>query len=90
MRGLANGKRPYVSCDVKSRLFPLALIRVWPVCLIANPQQALARAGVHLLSEMGATSGVAKVDDRWVVYDDTQVATTTPATPAVAQAARPP
>ncbi len=36
-----------------------------------NMKGALARAGVHLLSEMGATSGVAKLPDgRWVVYDD--------------------
>ena len=36
-----------------------------------NMKGALARAGVHLLSEMGAISGVAKLPDgRWVVYDD--------------------
>ena len=36
-----------------------------------NMRGALARAGVHLLTEMGGTSGVAKLDDgRWVLYDD--------------------
>ena len=36
-----------------------------------NLPAALARAGVHFLSDLGATSGVAKLDDgRWVVYDD--------------------
>ena len=36
-----------------------------------NLPAALARAGVHFLSDLGATSGVAKLEDgRWVVYDD--------------------
>ena len=36
-----------------------------------NMRAALARAGVHLLTEMGGTSGVARLDDgRWVLYDD--------------------
>lgn len=36
-----------------------------------NMRGALARAGVHFLTEMGGTSGVAKLPDgRWVLYDD--------------------
>ena len=36
-----------------------------------NLPAALARAGVHLLTEMGGTSGIAQLPDgRWVLYDD--------------------
>ena len=36
-----------------------------------NLPAALARVGVHFLSDLGATSGIAKLPDgRWVVYDD--------------------
>ena len=36
-----------------------------------NLPAALARAGIHFLSDLGATSGIAKLPDgRWVVYDD--------------------
>jgi hypothetical protein len=35
-----------------------------------NIRAALARAGIHLLSEMGGIAGIGRVDGRWVLFDD--------------------